>query len=89
LGYEPLIKEFTLSPNPNSGKFRVIVNLSEATEIKLSVVQFPLGIIKIEYASHEASNHLVDFDLPDLPQGMYVLMLRVKNQDHQIRFIKN
>ena len=89
LGYEELIKEFTLSPNPNNGVFKVKVNLSEETEIMLRVIQFPLGTVKLEYSAHDFTDYAIDFNLPDLPQGMYVIWLKARNENQLIRFIKN
>lgn len=90
LGYSDsdLIKEFALYPNPNEGRFQVRVALSEEKEIQLKVVQFPIGIMKSEFRSNTAKNFNVNFDLPDLSQGLYIVLLRVGKEERFLRFFK-
>ncbi len=89
LGYEELIENFVLSPNPNNGRFQVQIQLARPADVLLRVVQFPLGVVKVEYSAQQLDRYLIDFNLKDLTQGMYVLLLRVENQDRLIRFVKN
>jgi len=88
LGYEELIKAFLLSPNPNDGRFSVKVELSEEIPIKLRVVQYPAGLILSESIQKSNTDHEVRFDLSTIPQGLYVVLLEVKNQQRFIRFLK-
>jgi hypothetical protein len=89
LGYEELITDFSLYPNPNNGEFDVSVSLSEESVIRLRVVLYPMGIVEADFESKEASDHLVHFELPELPPGVHFLLLEVREEQRMIRFMKN
>jgi Uma2 family endonuclease len=64
------------------------VELSEEMEIRLRVVQLLQGLIKAEYTGSLESEYLVNFDLSDLTQGIYVLMLEAGGEQRMVRFVK-
>jgi hypothetical protein len=89
LGFnEELIREFDLYPNPNKGLFTVKIELSQTKEIKLRVVQFPSGVILSESNQASSVSHNINFDLRDLPQGYYLLLISIDGQQRFIRFLK-
>jgi len=88
LGYEELIREFSVYPNPNNGNFSVLISLSEEKTIRLKLIQFPTGIVVADYSSGSSFEHEADFELPQIPAGMYVVLLEVDSQQRFIRFMK-
>ncbi len=90
LGYQnDLVQQFSVSPNPNDGRFDVNILLKEEKEIKLQVVSFPAGMIEASYDGSSADFHQVEFELSDLVQGMYFVLLRVGDEQRLLRFIKH
>jgi hypothetical protein len=90
LGYveTALIREFSLFPNPNEGRFEVNVALSEERDIQLRIIQFPTGIIKSEFRGQSSNSYRIGFDLPDLAQGLYIALLKVDGEEKFLRFFK-
>ncbi|MEZ4974055.1 MAG: hypothetical protein R2820_12150 [Cyclobacteriaceae bacterium] len=89
LGYsEDLIKEFSVSPNPNDGNFSVEVKLSESKPIDLRVISFPRGIIEAHITLDESEHHSINFELSHLSQGVYLVLLSTNDTQRFVRFVK-
>jgi hypothetical protein len=89
LGYEDaLVQQFSIYPNPNDGRFDVNVLLSEKKEIQLRVIHFPTGSVEARYDGGKMDLHQVPFDLRNLSQGLYFILLRVGEEQQSIRFVK-
>ena len=89
LGYkDALVQQFSIYPNPNDGRFDVNVLLSEEKEIQLSVISFPTGSVEARYDGRSMDLHQVPFDLRNLSQGLYFILLRVGGEQQSIRFVK-
>lgn len=89
LGYEDaLVQQFSIYPNPNDGRFDVNVLLSEEKEIQLRVINFPTGSVEARYDGGRMDLHQVPFDLRNLSQGLYFILLRVGEEQQSIRFVK-
>lgn len=89
LGYKDgLVQQFSVYPNPNDGRFDVNVLLSEQKEIQLQVIHFPTGSVEARYDGGSMDLHQVPFDLRNLSQGLYFILLRVGEEQRSIRFVK-
>ncbi len=88
LGFEELIQEFKLSPNPNHGRFSLRIILSEEEEIRVRIIQYPTGIVLSESVWPDFKDSNIEFALEDIPQGLYTALLTVKNEKRFIRFFK-
>lgn len=89
LGYkDALVQQFSIYPNPNDGRFDVNVLLSEEKEIQLRVINFPTGSVEARYDGRRMDLHQVPFDLRNLSQGLYFILLRVGEEQQSIRFVK-
>lgn len=89
LGYrDDLVQQFSVFPNPNDGRFDVNVLLSEEKEVELMVINFPTGAIVAHYSGGSMDLHQIPFDLSNLTQGLYFVLLRVGGEQHSIRFVK-
>lgn len=87
-GPDELILDFSMSPNPNDGRFSAHVELSQEAAIKLRVLQHTTGIVVVESDQPAAKDHAVEFDLSSLAPSTYVLLLTVNDTQRFIRFIK-
>ncbi|MEZ4946408.1 MAG: T9SS type A sorting domain-containing protein [Cyclobacteriaceae bacterium] len=89
LGYkDALVQQFSVYPNPNDGRFDVNVLLREEKEIQLRVINFPTGSVEARYDGRSMDLHQVPFDLRNLSQGLYFILLRVGGEQQSIRFVK-
>ncbi|MEP2667732.1 MAG: T9SS type A sorting domain-containing protein [Cyclobacteriaceae bacterium] len=89
LGYkDALVQQFSVYPNPNDGRFDVNVLLREEKEIQLRVINFPTGSVEARYDGRSMDLHQVPFDLGNLSQGLYFILLRVGGEQQSIRFVK-
>jgi len=89
LGYkDALVQQFSVYPNPNDGRFDVNVLLSEQKEIQLRVIHFPTGSVEARYDGGSMDLHQVPFDLRNISQGLYFILLRVGEEKQSIRFVK-
>ncbi len=72
---EPYIKQFSVSPNPNNGKFTALVQLSEVGDYKL-VFYSPQGILVSNKEVKGYAFATTDFDVSaQVSAGVYVLQL--------------
>jgi SprB repeat len=75
---EPYIKQFSVSPNPNQGKFSAIVELREVGDIKL-IFYTGQGILLAEKDIKGQSFITTDFDVSSsVSSGVYLLQLITK-----------
>lgn len=89
LGYiGDLIQQFSVSPNPNDGRFEVNLFLSEEKSIRLQIISFPTGVIEAQFEGPITHYHNVEFDLSHLSQGMYFVLLKVGDEKRLLRFVK-
>ncbi len=88
LGFEEFVQTFTLFPNPNDGRFSVKIVLAEKSSVRLRVVRQITGTIYSDQLMSPFKEHLINYDLSDLPTGAYVILLEVNDQQKYIRFLK-
>ena len=77
VGMEELENEPTLSviPNPNNGNFKVRVNQNESLLTELTIVNALGETIYTEQLPVGPGNHLKEFHLDELPNGLYFVTL--------------
>lgn len=85
---EDLIRQFSIFPNPNDGNFDVSALLSEPKTIDLKIISFPRGIIESHLVLGESDFHQVSFELSQLSQGIYLVLLTTGDEQRVMRFIK-
>lgn len=88
LGFEQIVQDYSLYPNPNDGNFGISIKLNEPLPAQLLIVQFPTGLVQAQWSGELRSNYRVDFSLSALPQGVYAALLRVGSDSRAIRFVK-
>jgi hypothetical protein len=78
LGYrESLIKDIVISPNPNSGQFKVAIKLSKASDAQVKLIYFSNGQLADTKRLSGADHYEVPFSAESLPQGVYLIGIEV------------
>lgn len=82
---EPLIKKFQVLPNPNNGRFKVEIELREITTAHLRLFNNArvINLRKIEGSSEQT----VEYDIPGLTPGIYILHLIAGKEQKQLKII--
>lgn len=75
LGYHAALKEFTISPNPNDGRFSADIELAEEGPIEMTLWSSPEVLLVAHHDDQGASKYHFDFNIPFLPAGTYILRL--------------
>jgi hypothetical protein len=84
----PFIEEFTLTPNPNNGKFELYINLAEASPIAIRVFSIQGSIVLNKNDIPTAKEYTIPVNL-GLPSGMYVVILETAKQTQIKRMLVN
>jgi hypothetical protein len=89
LGYqEELIKKFMLYPNPTSGYFSVLTELSQKQDITLQLIDYNQNKV-IELKEAKGSDKYTSvFNHPDLAAGVYILSLKVGKEVRTLKVVK-
>ncbi|SDD26532.1 T9SS type A sorting domain-containing protein, partial [Williamwhitmania taraxaci] len=88
LGYkEPLIKSFTVSPNPTDGNFYATVQLREPADINLVMFAIVSSAKIDERTEHSMQDYSVGYNLSGLNSGFYLLILKAGNERKQVKII--
>ncbi len=69
------IKDFILFPNPTSGQFSANVELSSRGNISIKIFSFANNRLVAEKQERGSENYLIDFDISNMPTGVYAVML--------------
>lgn len=82
------IKEFAVSPNPNKGKYEVIVKLHKAAPITIRIVSIN------SQSPYPAVNHptATSFNIPvnyTLIKGIYLVSVQIENEMRVIKMVVN
>jgi len=81
------ISSFKVFPNPNQGRFSILIEGSSASEIEISIINI-LGEDIIQRNIHlESGAYRSDFELPDIKSGMYMLRLSSSTSSLHRKFI--
>jgi len=87
LGNDPLIREFTVNPNPNSGDFTATVKLREVADINLVLFSVASGLKVNEQFEYQLQDYLVDYNLVNLNSGVYLLIAKAGNERRQVKIV--
>jgi len=87
LGNDPLIREFTVNPNPNTGDFTVTVKLREVADINLVLFSVASGLKVNEQFEYQLQDYLVDYNLVNLNSGVYLLIVKAGNERRQVKIV--
>jgi hypothetical protein len=88
LGYkDPLIKSFTISPNPSDGNFYATVELREVSDINLVMFSIVSSAKIDERSEHSLKDYSVGYNLSNLNSGVYLLILKAGSERKQVKII--
>jgi len=87
LGNDPLIREFTVNPNPNTGDFTATVKLREVADINLVLFSVASGLKVNEQFEYQLQDYLVDYNLVNLNSGVYLLIAKAGNERRQVKIV--
>lgn len=73
IGYDPLIKQVKVSPNPNDGEFNLIVVLREASQVEVIVHDVDNGRQVERLALEGSDNYNMRLDIKHWGSGIFVL----------------
>jgi hypothetical protein len=89
LGYkEGLIKTFKLYPNPTTGNFKVLIELSRKENIRLRLTDFVRNQPVETRQEGNKNTYEPEFNRPELLSGVYVLSLEVAGEVKMLKLIK-
>lgn len=84
----PFIEEFTLSPNPNKGRFELYINLAEPSPIAVRVFTVQSSLIYTQPNVPMAEEYILPLDL-NLLSGTYFVVLETAKQTQLKQMIVN
>lgn len=88
LGYkDPLIKSFSVNPNPNDGNFYAEVKLRENSNITLILFSVASGTKINERYVTQQSEYSIGYNLSNLNSGIYLLVLKAGDEMKQFKII--
>jgi hypothetical protein len=82
---EPLIQNFIVHPNPNTGSFTVEVTLREESDITLQLFNFSTLMNKKELKG--LKDYVTEYNIPNLSAGVYVLQVMAGNEQKMVKMI--
>lgn len=71
---DPLIREFTVTPNPNNGQFRVYIKLKEISRVRLRLYNLVTSSLENDRGANNGSEYTLSYNL-NLSAGVYALLL--------------
>lgn len=81
-----IVKAFNLSPNPTNGPITVEVNLSQISDVRLTVYDLNFGKIRKQVTLRNSDNYKLDIN-DVISTGAYVVILQTGNETKQIKYI--
>lgn len=81
-----IVKAFNLSPNPTKGPITVEVNLSQISDVRLTIYDLNFGKIRKQVTLRNSDNYKLDIN-DILSSGAYVVILQTGNETKQIKYI--
>jgi len=80
----PLIKQFWASPNPSSGYFNVVIELSRAEDFTM-ILYSPSGSVMDSKEAKDVKNKSYEYEIAGTQQGAYMLHLVTKSERSVLR----
>ena len=87
--HEQLIRSLIVYPNPTSGLFDVEIELSERSNIYLTLYDAVTGVRINSRQEGGMDMYTLNYDMSQLNPGAYLLVLTAQNQQKQAMIIKN
>ncbi len=81
-----IVKAFNLSPNPTKGPITVEVNLSQISDVRLTIYDLNFGKIRKQVTLRNSDNYKLDIN-DVISTGAYVVILQTGNETKQIKYI--
>ncbi|MBO4244462.1 MAG: T9SS type A sorting domain-containing protein, partial [Bacteroidales bacterium] len=81
-----IVKDFAISPNPTKGPITVEVNLSQISDVRLTIYDLNFGKIRKQVTLRNSDNYKLDIN-DILSSGAYVVILQTGNETKQIKYI--
>lgn len=83
------IENIALYPNPNSGKFNLLIDLTEELPVEVTIN----GLYKSEsiqvYTAQGQEKYNIEFDIGEMAQGVYYATVKTSSDRKTIKFIIN
>jgi hypothetical protein len=84
---EPLITAVKLYPNPNNAIFAVEIKLRETADVRLILFSVVPGARMDERTARGADYYHINYNLPQLSTGVYVMMVIAGNEHQLVKLI--
>jgi hypothetical protein len=72
---DPLVRSFTVAPNPSTGSFTVVVTLSSAANIRIRMVSMLTDAIMDDRQLSGSSQYTLPYNMGNIAKGGYFLLL--------------
>jgi hypothetical protein len=86
LSGESIVKHFGLNPNPNNGVFNVEVELTEASSIRLRIIDIGTGIVMNSQEYTGRKDYSIPYNIP-LASAVYAVLLETPSAYMTIKMI--
>ena len=74
-------------PNPTTDKFKVSYNMKNAGNVSLEIYNVSGVLVQDKSMNHTSSgSYIYDFDVANLPNGIYIMRVNQNNEIQNIRF---
>ncbi len=87
VGYNPLIKEMSVGPNPTDGEFLAKITLREIANIQLTVYSVDYGQVVDTRSVSGFDYYEIPYNLSGRQSGMYIIMVTASNERKQTKLI--
>jgi hypothetical protein len=85
---DPLIRNFSASPNPTSGQFTVRVNLRETGNVRLRLINAISNTTVNDRFVTGSKDYTINYNM-SIPSGVYVLLLETAKASRVLKLIIN
>ncbi|MFZ5970936.1 MAG: T9SS type A sorting domain-containing protein [Bacteroidota bacterium] len=88
LGFDGIVTDAVLSPNPSNGVFELELKTSRAVPVHVRVVEPLTGRIVADQQAMERQHFTFGFDLSHLTAGVYLVWMQAGDEKHLWRLVK-
>ncbi|WP_194269512.1 T9SS type A sorting domain-containing protein [Oceanihabitans sp. IOP_32] len=82
----PFIEAFSLTPNPNTGQFQIVIHLTESSPIAIRVFDVHGGFVLEHLTQHTAKDYTIPMQV-SLQAGVYFVVLETAKETQVKRMI--
>lgn len=82
----PFIEAFSLTPNPNTGQFQIVIHLAESSPIGIRIFDVHGGFVLEHLTQHTAKNYTIPMQV-SLQAGVYFVVLETAKETQVKRMI--